>query len=225
MKNINNNRGKKSSNTSNKTKSSLNIKPTTLNWNVNANRMPSFVNTISRDNRPYQVMQISNQGTVLSSNTSVAQMTAKQWSTTDIIQFSSYATVFDQYKIDFIELWLTPFGPATAPGYNSNIHIYSAVDYDDANAPTSLTAISQYENAVITRPSEGHYVKFRPHIAVAAYGGAFTQFKNEPSDWLDVASGAVQHYGFKFGAEATLANADLKLDMETRITISFRNVF
>lgn len=170
-------------------------------------------------------MQTSNQGTVLTTNTSVSQFSSKFWSSGDIIQFGSYSSVFDQYKIDFIEVWLTPFGPAVAAGYNKNIHIYSAVDYDDANAPTGLTAISQYENAVITRPSEGHYVKFRPHIAEAAYGGAFTQFLNKPSSWIDVASTSVQHYGFKFGCESTLANADLQLDMETRITVSFRNVF
>jgi len=216
---------RKSRKPSNKQNSNLNLRPTTINWNINAGKCPGFINTLSRDNRRYTVMQTSNQGIVLSSNTSVAQLTSKSWTSADIIQFSSYASVFDQYRIDFVEVWLTPYGTATAPGYNGNVHLYSVVDYDDANAPASLVALTQYENCVTTRCTDGHYVKFRPHIAVAGYGGAFTQFINKPSDWIDVASGSLQHFGLKLGAETTVSNADLKVDMETRLTISFRNVF
>jgi len=205
--------------------SDLDRRPGTINWNVNAMKVPGMINTIARDNRPYTVMQNSNQGRVLQSQTALFQVGSKAWTTADITQFSSFSSIFDQYKIDFIEVWLTPYGPGVVAGYNSNTKIYSVVDYDDANAPTSIAALTQYENCVITRANEGHYVKFRPHIAVAGFGGAFTQFKNEKSDWIDVASTSMQHYGFKFGCDPTTATNDVQLDMETRITVSFRNVF
>jgi hypothetical protein len=206
-------------------KSSLDLKPTTINWNASAERAPAFTNTIKRDNRPYTVMQTSAQGTILTSNNITPQFFAKQWNTSDLVQFSSYAAVFDQYKIEKVEFWLTPFGTACAPGYPNNVRIYSVIDYDDSTTPSSVSALQQYENAVTTRCTDGHYVKFRPHIAVAAYGGAFTQFMNKECDWIDVGSTGVQHYGLKVGIDPTAASGSLNLDMITRITVSFRNVF
>jgi len=205
--------------------SSLDLKPTTINWNVNSVSVPSFKNTLKRDNRPYTVMQISNQGTVMTSATSIPTFYGRYFSANDVIQFSSFAAVFDQYKIDTVEVWMTPFGSASAPGYNANCRIYSAVDYDDANTPTSINAIQQYENSVVTRSTDGHYIKFVPHIAVAAYGGTFTQFKNEKTDWIDVASTNTSFYGLKAAIDPTSSTGDLKVDLVTRLTVSFRNVF
>jgi hypothetical protein len=206
-------------------KSSLSARPTTINWNTQAMNAPGFLNTIARDHRPYTVVQTSTQGRVLQSQTALFQVGSKFWSTADILQYSSFSAVFDQYKIDFVEVWLTPYGPGSIGSYPLNTKIYSVVDYDDANAPTSLSALQAYENCVTTRASDGHYIKFKPHIAVAAYGGAFTQFKNEAADWIDVASGSVQHYGVKFGCDPSVATNDVQIDMTTRLTISFRNVF
>lgn len=216
---------RKSSKSSNKKSSSLNSKPTTHNWNVNAQQMPMFNNVIARDNRPYVIMQTSAQGTVLQTGNAAPSFLGKKWTSADILQFSSFASVFDQYKIDFIEAWLVPFGPGTVAGYNAVGKLYSVIDYDDANTPTSIAGLQQYENCVTTRYTDGHYIKFKPHIAEAAYAGAFTGFANKPSSWIDVASTGVEHYGLKVGVETSLSNGDVKVDLTTRITVSFRNVF
>lgn len=205
--------------------SSLDLRPTTVNWNVNAERVPAFNNTIKRDNRAYTVMQTSNQSTVVSSDAAIPKFFTKGWTSADLLQFASYAAVFDQYRIDRIEAWLTPFGSATSNTYTTNAKLYSVVDYDDAATPASNAALQQYENCVTTRCSDGHYIKFRPHIAVAAYGGAFTQFLNKPSDWIDCGSTGVFHYGIKIGLDSTGSNNDCRVDLTTRITVSFRNVF
>jgi len=205
--------------------SALDAKTSTVNWNVNAVPVPRFNNTLAHDNRPYNVIQTSNQGVVLTSDAALPKFFTKNFSTSDIIQFANFAQVFDQYKINRIECWLVPYGPATVIGYNNSTKIYSVVDYDDSNTPASNTALQEYQNCVTTRTCDGHYISFKPHIAVAAYGGAFTQFKNEPSGWIDCASGAVQHYGVKLGIDNTTANGDCKIDMFTRVHVSFRNVF
>jgi hypothetical protein len=206
-------------------KSSLDLRPTTVNWNVNAERCPNFNNTISKDNKVYTVRQTSNQGTVISSNGAVTALYARAFTSADILQFSSFATIFDQYKIEMLELWLTPYGVGTVPGYTGGGKFVTVVDYDDANAPTSLQSLQEYQNAVTTRFTDGHYIKFRPHIAEAAYGGAFTQFLNRPSDWIDCGSTGVQHYGLKLAMDITPATGDVKMDLSTRLTVSFRNVF
>jgi len=190
-----------------------------------AEREPGMRNLITKDNKVYRFMQSSIQGGVLTSNTSVPVFYSKSWTSADIVQFSSFASIFDQYRIDKVEVWCTPFGAAVYPNYGANTRFYSVVDYDDANSPSTVAALQEYTNCVTTRCTEGHYIKFRPHIAVALYGGSFTQFGNKVSDWIDCGSTSVSHYGVKLGIEPTTSANDLRIDMFTRITVSFRNIF
>jgi len=200
-------------------------KPTTMVWNMNAQRIPKFNDVIAKDNKVYKFVQSSNQGNICTSSSAAASFFAKGWTTSDIVQFSSFAAVFDQYKIDSIEVWLMPYGNGTVAGYNSLGKMYTVVDYDDAATPSSIAALQQYENCITSRFTDGHYINFRPHIATAAYGGAFTQFLNQASTWIDCGSTGVFHYGVKLGIDNTVSGSDVKIDMFTRIHVSFRNVF
>jgi len=103
-------------------------------------------------------------------------------------------------------------------------NLYSVIDYDDANALTTVAGALAYTNVIVTPMTNGHYRKWRPHIAVGAYSGAFTSFKNEVSNWIDVASPGVQHYGLKVVADVTSINT-LSIKMFSRVWVQFRNVF
>jgi len=213
-------------NSNTRDKSDLRSRPTTLNWNVVSEHEPGMKNLLIRDNKVHTFQQSSIQGNIVTTNASIASLFAKAWTSADIIQFSTFASVFDQYKIDFIECWFTPWGSGTAIAYNNNVRIYSAVDYDDASTGTlSPSTIQEYTNCVTTRCNEGHYIKFRPHQAKAIYGGAFTQFGNEVAGWVDCGSTSAQFYGVKLVCEPTGSASDIKIDLFSRITVSFRNVF
>jgi len=194
-------------------------------WNMNSQVAPANQGLSREDNKIFTFIQSSGQGTVLTSSVSVPVFQAKSWTTADIFQFSSFAAVFDQYRIDDIEVWLEPSGIGLTVGYTGNVKIFSVVDYDDANVPSSVSALQQYTNCTSARLTDGHYHPFKPHIAVAVYNGSFAGFANKKADWIDVASTSVQHYGFKFGIDVTNNSSDVKLDMHTRITVSFRNLF
>jgi len=183
-------------------------------------------NLIKTDNKPYRVIQSSIQSTVLTSNSAIPATYGKAYTSADILQFSSFASIFDQYRIDSVECWFTPYGPGLSASYAGNVRLYTVVDYDDANTG-SLTPASmqEYTNCVTTRCTEGHYIKFRPHQAKALYGGAFTQFGNEPAGWVDCGSTAAQFYGVKAVLEPTVSASDVKVDLFSRLTVSFRNVF
>jgi hypothetical protein len=206
-------------------KSSLDLKPTTRTWNVNYGITPGQLNLIKKDNRPHTFQQESVQGTIVTSNGAVPQFFAKAWTTGDILQFSSFAAVFDQYKIDKIEAWLVPNGAALAQTYSQATKVYTVIDYDDATVPSSIAALQEYQNVTITGAQEGHFKVFKPHMATAAFGGAFTQFMNVPATWVDCASTGASHYGIKGGVDLTANTGDLRLDLRTRITVSFRNLF
>jgi hypothetical protein len=126
-------------------------------------------------------------------------------------------TVFDQYRFEQIEAWLEFINPNSASSFPDFV---SAVDLDDGNIPTSVGQVIDHQGALVSSGPGGHYHKWKPHVAVAVYSGAFTSFANEEAQWIDSASPAVQHYGLKSAiisnGAATVVNAVF------RAVISFR---
>lgn len=183
--------------------------------------MPMFKRVSALDNQVFKFVQTVNAGTILSTSVTVPTSTATGFTAgAHINQFTSFAAIFDQYKIDLIEVWLIP--TATTANEQPAGMIYSAVDYDNATALTAAQ-IMQHTNVVCTPPSLGHYHKFVPHIAIGAYTGAFGGFANQKAPWIDTASSSVIHYGLCVSAD-TIPNAVYVIDSLIRISVSFRNI-
>jgi len=137
-------------------------------------------------------------------------------------QATQLAAVFDQYRIDEVEAWIIPHLTSNNSA-SGNPGLYtSVVDYDDASALGSIGAALDYTNAVTSSGCSGHYRRFKPHVAVAAYSGAFTSFANEPSPWIDAASPGVIHYGLKCAFTPT--SSVETMDLVYRLHVSFRNL-
>jgi len=198
----------------------------TLLWNISSQSAPFMRNLTVKDNKPYKIIQTRPLGNQMGSLSSSSAVYSKNVTTGDVNQYSSFAAIFDQYRFVQIELWAEPFGPGASSTYinSTGARVYSVTDFDDSNNLTSGTQATQYQNVTVSNLNEGIYRSCRPHIAVAAYGGAFTQFKNEVSDWIDVASTGVQHYGFKFLTDPTAANNDVVFNFFVRVHIEFRNL-
>jgi len=125
--------------------------------------------------------------------------------------------VFDQYRIEQFEIWLEP---RAAQGTTVFGQLGTCIDLDDATAPTTQGQVSDRIGALAGLGSSGRYHKWKPHMAVAVYSGAFTSFANEAASWIDSASSGVLHYGFKTEAAAT--PVAIPYDLTIRAVISFR---
>jgi hypothetical protein len=111
--------------------------------------------------------------------------------------------------------------------------LHEVVDYDDATLPTGtdagVSAMREYQNYRSTNllnASGAPVVRtFKPHIAVAAYQGTFTGYKNEPFGWVDSVSNGVQGYGWKAVAEIASSGATqgFLFKLEVTANLSFRN--
>jgi len=132
---------------------------------------------------------------------------------------STLEGLFDQYRIPLVEVWLIPSLETAAD--LTNVYV-SCIDYNDANALSSVASGMNFDTAVVSNLSQGQYRCFVPHIAIAAYAGAFTSFANETAPWIDTGSPSVVHYGLKVAAEATV-NATV-LRYMARIHFEFKNV-
>lgn len=202
--------------------SSLTLRPTgSQTWQSQAQPWPAFNNTLKKDNSEHHFIQTNDLGVVVTTSTTVPVFYARSFTYTDVNQVTSFTAIFDQYRIDEVEVWMVPNLSATTN--NSPSLWYSVVDYDDAVAPTMLATLQQYTNVIMTPMSNGHYVRFKPHCAEAVYAGAFTSYGNILAPWIDSTSSSVQHYGFKAGFNST-PNA-YGVQMVIRFHFSCRNVY
>jgi len=128
---------------------------------------------------------------------------------------TQYLGVFDQFRIDRIEVWLEP---QAAQGTTVFGLLASAVDLDDYNTPTSVANVIDKQGSVMSNGGAGIYHTWQPHVALAAYAGSFSSYANVASPWIDSASPGTQHFGLKFAAEATPVAINYRLSFKLHCT-------
>lgn len=162
-------------------------------------------------------MGFTNQG-AFSASTTVPSGYGFRFRINDFAQTPAYTGLFDQYKFEQIEVWLTPSQVVTNVALGDYV---SAVDLDDANTPTTYVDPLAKQSALSTSQQAGHYHKWKPHMAIAAFSGAFTSYSNQVAGWIDSASPSVEHYGLKVMLQPS--STVLQFNMEVRAVVSFRS--
>lgn len=157
------------------------------------------------------------------SSSSADTFTATAFTVSSLYAISALTTLFDQYRIKSVEWMCVP----RQAGYSGASTTYvpglfvSVLDFDDSTALTAVAAALNYQNAMVTNGQDGHYRKFVPHAAIAAYSGAFTSYVNVTAPWIDAASTGVDHYGVKTAWQQT--DAVYTMDVVVRLTTEWRN--
>jgi hypothetical protein len=197
-----------------------------LVWNVLNQNIPRFGSSGRFDNSIHNVLQTVKIGSILSSSNTLPTFAGVYFTANaHISQFSSWAAVFDQYRIEEMEVWLEPDVTNLSTVTNLGLSkFYSIVDYDDANTPVQISDLMQYSNVIVSGATTGHYRKWRPHVAMAAFQSTFTGYANVASPWLDCASGDIQHYGIKVGMDALPSTLASVVVATVRIWVQFKNV-
>jgi len=172
-----------------------------------------------RMNKPLNIIQ-TQKLTRINNSTTVEIDGGINFTFSQINQYNELAAVFDQYRFVLIEIKFLPTIQALATG-NQGGMFFTCVDTDDSSS-TTASAIRDYPGCVSTESFKGHTHIFQPHVAIAAYSGAFTSFSNAVSPWIDVASPSVQHYGVKYAYD--LSPAIFYHDIIVRIHVQLRNV-
>lgn len=157
--------------------------------------------------------------TILTTSTSLPTYGSKSFVASDLDNITSFAGVFDQYRIDMIEVLLVPSKTEVTSASSGAGSYVSCVDVDDAATPATYGQLLGYSNAQSSSGTAQHYHRWVPQYAVAAYSGAFTSY-SASRGWIDCGSPNVQHYGLKIASTAT--NEVTAITVHTRYHISFR---
>lgn len=158
----------------------------------------------TKGTRAYQISTVETLPSfaLLTTSTTVPTFAALYFQLSSLPKVAQFSSVFDQYRIDLIEISIEPQISEIITTANDVGEYVTAVDIDDANTPSAYLDVCNYANLVQTRGTQGHYHRFKPSVAVAVYSGAFTSFAATTSMWLDCGSPNIQHYGLKAASTA-----------------------
>jgi len=138
---------------------------------------------------------------------------------------TNFANVFDQYRIDRLQVTFRPMNVATplvntaTGGFIAPI-IYTAIDYDDATAPTTVAQIRDFQNCS-SHLYETFTLDWKPHAAYTVGGSISGQVT---SPWIDWATPNVTHYGVKLAIPAGTAGFEQQWTVSIVMYLSNRNV-
>lgn len=173
-------------------------------------------------------------GALLRQNTSSDVFVSLAFCLADIANLSSLSALFDQYRIDEIQLRFRSRNPGVflanqaSPNYSS-VSPLLVIDRDDATLPTTLLELQQFDNCQQFSAQDSIDVIFEPSITPSVFsGGAFSGYSVDDSGkyWLDVANTSIPHYGVKLGLPALVSTTTQRFDwdVEAVYKVSFLNV-
>jgi hypothetical protein len=181
-------------------------------------RTVPFPNGNLYDNSPANVVDGGRVSNVLVTSTTINSFGALSFTLSGILpDYANWVAVYDQYRIFAVEVTFILNQGTGAQG-----EVFSVIDYDDTNNLGSLSDAMAYPNVIVSNLNNTVVRSFRPHVAVALYGGStFTSYGNVADQWIDAASPGVPHYGIKWCATPT--QAVFTYDALVRMHVQFRN--
>jgi hypothetical protein len=109
--------------------------------------------------------------------------------------YTEFANLFMEYKIECIEMIITP-GITIGYGMTDQApKVASAFDYQN-DSTTTFAALEEYATFKQTKFNRDHVRVFKPVFAAAAYAGTFTSYTID-TGFLQTDYPAVRHYGIK----------------------------
>jgi hypothetical protein len=188
-----------------------------ITWGVRSEAQPAML-SIKYDNQVFKIIQSFDSGTFLTSSAGGDVFSATSFLLSFLPQYTSFTAVFDQYRIAMIEIWITPTYQDYIGG-SSTARYLTVIDYDDDATPTTTGQLLSYANCTDLSPYTGVYRKFVPHCASSGPSSNL----NVAAPWFDSASSSAKHFGLKCGMFSSTITSSLQL--KTRYTVEFRNVF
>ena len=175
------------------------------------------------------IVQQSYLGTLTSTATGDS-LSILKFNLDDIPGYADLATVFDQYKIDKVDLRFVPNGNTNAliPGgpQQARARLYTAFDANDATVPSTLNEVLQYQNCSQTPYLEEYKRTVYPRLAVNSSDEEGTVTLGPANSWCQTAQKDVDWYGLKIGVSASgnLANTTQTWLVLAKFYFSFKNI-
>ena len=160
----------------------------------------------------------------LSISNTLPTFAAYNFSLSDLPNSTEFTSLYDMYKINCVVLRFIPqqtqsvsIGSINNP--NASARFFSAIDYNDGAAPTSLDDLRQYQSCRMTPILRTHKrVVFKPKILDS------NGFSISP--WMSTANPSTNYYGLKVAVEPmeSTTTTTMTYTIEAKIYATFKQV-
>jgi hypothetical protein len=165
-------------------------------------------------------------GTVTSTS-SAAGLYGFVFQLNEIPDYTSFSNIFDQFRIEKVEVSIRPLtlpsAPGTAPAYAD---LWLAVDYDDATAPASVSVVQNYSNAVIVSPGKMTNIKLYPAVNTVVNNNFTSTFANSGGIeriWINSLNSDMAFNGMKIAVTQSTSTNLTAWRVFCRYHIAFRS--
>ena len=128
----------------------------------------------------------------------------------DLGNMSEYTNLFDSFRIRGIRMHFIPVLGNTVVGdavgvldnFFNGLRLMTAIDYNDASAPTSTNEVRQYDTCKVTPGCKDHIRYYRPQPTVTiSEGSSYGLGTVSRKLWISTASNSTRWYGLKVAFE------------------------
>jgi len=147
----------------------------------------------------------------------------------DLPNYQEFTNLFDMYRINFVVMRFVPTATQVLVNSDANSEeaplIYTAIDYNNADAPGSADVIKQYGNCRVNALNVPFTLKFRPRTATPVFrdGVSSAYLQNPARLWIDCSYADVPHYGVKVYVTSGNTRQVYRVRIELTYYLSFKN--
>lgn len=151
---------------------------------------------------------------------------ALAWNLAGLPDFTDFSSLYDQYKIRKVKVQFMPRGNSSdSVTGNAISSLFTVLDFDDSNPPTSVEQLLQYDTLKVCRSTQQQtrlvVPKFNKGIINTVAGGLIG--KNPSTGYIDLANSSVAHYGIK-GALTVSTAGTIVYDVVTTFYLAMKHV-
>jgi hypothetical protein len=143
----------------------------------------------------------------------------------DLSEIASFTSIYDQYRIPRVELFIKPAtqlaAPSASPSYS---FLYIVNDFDDVVPLATSDLALNYSNCTIIGPGQSHHRSIVPAVNATSGASGTTYQTQLPAPWLDCADTSVVHYGFKLSVTQSTSTNVNNWSVWCKYHVQFRGV-
>ena len=127
---------------------------------------------------------------------------------TDLPQQNFFA-MFDSYRIMAVKLTFYPEFNIYGPSVSNAPVLYTVADKDNANVPTSVNQLDQYEickRSFLVKPATRYIKPQALSTSLVTTSAAFGNMSVSRKTWMDSASTSIQYFGIRGAITASNAS-------------------
>jgi len=176
---------------------------------------------------------------VTTTTTNVSEPLTYSFSLTDVLNYSEFTTLFDQYKINMVEFKIqmisNPYAVYdinknnTSSGNSQNFFpkFWYIRDYDGNAAADTLSEIKERVGVkfFVMKPNREYTIRIKPKVLVQTYKTLTTTGYAPKALWIDCISNNVPHYGLNAVIDCLGVNPADATGFQFRIEYKFHLAF